>query len=1181
MEEVVFILFIAVVVLVVTVIKLKGQNADLTLRINRLEYQQKDLFGKAFYNYQQIKGINHNLGFSEKDNMKIAETIRTPIVNGRDRYAEKLSHIEPVVSTQPVRAPMGNVGNVGNVNVSEKQSGSVNPYQQPDNNIPVQNAATVNTGVNIAKQPVENVPVQNAATVNTGVNIAKQAAENVPVQNAATVNTSVNIAKQAAENVPVQNTATVKTGVNIAKQPVNNVPVQNRVNNNINPYTGKPFVNMQNRQTAPVQRQASVPPKPVKKAPSMSVERWLGTHLFNIVASLMIFIGLILFCTLGYEYITDGMKIAAMHLVSLSFVGIGGYLTKKNRSVFSLGLTGCGMGSFFIAILLTHIYFHAINDIIAFSLLLVWIILALFLSKKLNSLMLSITAHIGMAISVCFAFSLGFSADKIILPIIYQLASIAVIIIGNIICYKKTYRFGLFLSMGLLVYSSGVIAYVFGKSGVVPFEVSVMLASIVFAVQFIAISFVSYLISVSCNILENNKDRHFEDSPVFIHILNKILWSAGVIETIGSLVYIICSSSYGITNIVYPSIAVCIAAALHMLVTLFMCEKLNFSEKLSKISLYFISVFVTVSLFIQATQRTTLHGIPFLFVYTCLMILVRRYTRNKNLNHLISMLIAAEMAYVCFYGYSALSNVLVSVLYMVILGAVVLLHWFGQSGESRQRRFTLFKLTEFLWICASIIPINVSEFSDISLPLIISEFSLIGIITYFCRYAGDDEPILKIVVKIEALASIFAGCIALCFAGNGSLGDILIIKIIYLLMTVSLLIVYSYEYATSNSTVLQMVSAGAVSAYISAFCIGYGDKFAIAHVFREDLACMPFFFIMAVIAFAIYIFNRNVKLSIALMVPLGVDMMFMMMNGYEYLADAVKFSEEFVKFNIGFIGIIHFIAVSVMVYFLWHTQPKTEDRKLYVTALKGILYYWSMFAIASLCSAVGVKEFYGSGYPFSLALVFIIIINAAAIWFGYGKDRTLGRENVRNSGFEKAIHITAMIVLYISMIYIGRRIPTGNYEINYAPLEYSIRFAQIITALGLFYVLAKHLLKNQNIIYHLAVCITATIFINCVCRGIAALSNIIYIYSIVSMVVALVCIVAGFISKSKGMRMYGLILIMLCVIKLVTIDISSENSMSRVLAFVVGGIVCFIISGIYNVFERKFIEQGGQSEVIE
>ena len=73
------------------------------------------------------------------------------------------------------------------------------------------------------------------------------------------------------------------------------------------------------------------------------------------------------------------------------------------------------------------------------------------------------------------------------------------------------------------------------------------------------------------------------------------------------------------------------------------------------------------------------------------------------------------------------------------------------------------------------------------------------------------------------------------------------------------------------------------------------------------------------------------------------------------------------------------------------------------------------------------------------------------------------------------------------------------------------------------------------------------------------------------MITALICIAAGFSANTKGLRVYGLIVVMLCVIKLVTVDIGTADSLSRVAAFVVGGIVCFIISGIYNKVESKLI----------
>ena len=1237
----VFICIIAIVILVINFESLKKENTELAIKLNRLEARYNDVVGKAYYNYLQINGINQKLGLNEDENRRVGESVRTNVVTGSGSLSQRLSNIAPVnehpAPTSPVhnvphtaartaRAPrtplsdrLAGIEPVVNKPVntavhsthvtSARTDTTVNTPAAPVQNNPVspvkaETAADTLTDTSVQNNPVSPVNTETAADTLTDTPVQNNPVSPVKAETAADTLTDTSVQNNHVSSVKAETAADTLTDTSVQNNPVSSVkaetaadtsintsvqnarlnqmpyaqPVNNRIN--INPYAQAQSENAAYHRSAPVPK-PTVRPKAAKKSEPMSVESWLGTRLFNIVASVLIFIGLILFCMLGYEYITDGMKIAAMHIVSLAFIGIGGYLTKKNRSVFSLGLTGCGVGASFISILLTHVYFHAINDITAFSLLFVWIILALFLSKKLDSLMLSITAHIGMAISVCFAFAMGFSADRIILPIIYQMASIAVIIIGNIICCKKTYRFGLFMSMGLLVYSSGVITSVLGKSGIVPFEVSSALAIAVYAAQFVALSFVSYLIAVSCNRLLTEEKNKYIYLPYFIHNTNKVLWSAGVIETVGSVVYILCRASFGITTLVYPSIAVCIATVCHLLVTLFMSEKLGFSEKLTKISMYFISCFVTVSLFIQATQRTTLHGMPLLFIYTGLVMLIRRYTRNKKLNHLISALIAAEMLYVAFYGYSTLGNVVISLLYLAMLGFMVLLHWFGQTGESRQKRFSLFKLAEFLWVCLSIIPINVSEFSDISLPLIISEFSLVAIIAYLTRYDEGNDTTLWAVVKIEAFASILAVCVTLSCAGSGLLGDNLAIRIVYFLMTVSLFVVYCYDFATSSQTAMQMLSSVLAAAYISAFCIGYGDKFAIASVYRDVLFCMPFFFITAVGAFVIYIINKNTMLSRVLLIPLGIDMLYMLTNGYSQLRNASQNSGGMIPFDIGFIGVLHFIIVSVMIYLLWHTQPEKEKQHNFITMLKATLYFWSMLAVSVITAVLSADLNAGSGYPWSFSIIFVIIINLAAIKLGCGKNRSAENGEPTYSGLELIIYTTASIVLYISMIFIAIRIKTVYTGIDYSHLEYSIRFAQIVTALGLFYLLSKEFLRSTSLVSHLAVCFTATLFVNAVCRGLPMFEGVMYVYSIASMVVALVCIIAGFVSKSKGMRMYGLILIMLCVLKLVTIDISSENSLSRVLAFVVGGIVCFIISGIYNFVERKIKAQTEIGESVE
>ena len=398
-----FLIFL-VIVLIILFIVVFSDIAELKRKMAELEITLSKLINDQNINYNILRDVDQRLGIIETE---------TGHKNKSVRVSKQIKEItnqqmpgEPEVRLKPKQRPM-------------------QPRYSPAFNTAPNNTARVNA-------PVYNSTVNNTARVtapttqSTTVDTAKVTAPTTP-------STAVDTAKVTAP-------ATPSTTVDTAKVTAPTTP-----STTVNTNTAAPNI------------------KPAKKNTDnvKAVENWLGTKLFNILASLLIFTGLVLFCMLGYEYITNGMKIAAMFVISTAFIGIGSYFTRKNRSVFSLGLTGCGSGSFFISILVTHIYFHAINDIIAFSMLLLWIVLTLFMSKKLDSLMLSVTAHLGMAVSVCLAFSFGFSADNIVLPVIYEFASITVVIVGNMICYKKTYRFGLFLSMAMMNYSSFIMCYSF------------------------------------------------------------------------------------------------------------------------------------------------------------------------------------------------------------------------------------------------------------------------------------------------------------------------------------------------------------------------------------------------------------------------------------------------------------------------------------------------------------------------------------------------------------------------------------------------------------------------------------------------------------------------------------------------------------------------------------------------
>jgi hypothetical protein len=78
------------------------------------------------------------------------------------------------------------------------------------------------------------------------------------------------------------------------------------------------------------------------------------------------------------------------------------------------------------------------------------------------------------------------------------------------------------------------------------------------------------------------------------------------------------------------------------------------------------------------------------------------------------------------------------------------------------------------------------------------------------------------------------------------------------------------------------------------------------------------------------------------------------------------------------------------------------------------------------------------------------------------------------------------------------------------------------------------------------------------------------------MVIALIIVALGFWSRIKPMRLYGLVIVIAGVLKLVTLDIGSVDSVTRVLAFLGGAAVCFAISALYNYASKHFDKELAQ-----
>ena len=121
-----------------------------------------------------------------------------------------------------------------------------------------------------------------------------------------------------------------------------------------------------------------------------------------IAASVLIFIGVILFAVLMLPNITDEIKMAAMYVVSAIFLCFGFVrIGKDKEDKFALVLLGCGAGVLYISLIMSNIYFKVIGDIPLYVLIMLWSLGVVYLARYKSELFMAI-GHIGITISMIF-----------------------------------------------------------------------------------------------------------------------------------------------------------------------------------------------------------------------------------------------------------------------------------------------------------------------------------------------------------------------------------------------------------------------------------------------------------------------------------------------------------------------------------------------------------------------------------------------------------------------------------------------------------------------------------------------------------------------------------------------------------------------------------------------------------
>ena len=272
-------------------------------------------------------------------------------------------------------------------------------------------------------------------------------------------------------------------------------------------------------------------------------ENFLGRNILPLIAGVLGLIGLVFLGVLVVPKLSDPIKIALMFVISVA-VGVLGYaLHRRARSVLTQALIGTGVGGLFISILVTHLYFHRLNDIAAFTLLAVWIVASIWLSRHTNSLVVAVLAHIGMVVSIVSGFGWGLSDDKLVLLLVYQIVATVAIIAGNAWWVRAMYRFGLFVSQAMIIWTVFAMWHRFMGTGIgfaSDLPPAVFVAA--FLVQFLGATAVAYLLFVSC---ARVKDPVF---TVALGVLNATMWATVLVGAIAMLLGKLAANALQLTS---------------------------------------------------------------------------------------------------------------------------------------------------------------------------------------------------------------------------------------------------------------------------------------------------------------------------------------------------------------------------------------------------------------------------------------------------------------------------------------------------------------------------------------------------------------------------------------------------------------------------------------------------------
>jgi uncharacterized membrane protein len=133
-------------------------------------------------------------------------------------------------------------------------------------------------------------------------------------------------------------------------------------------------------------------------------------------------------------------------------------------------------------------------------------------------------------------------------------------------------------------------------------------------------------------------------------------------------------------------------------------------------------------------------------------------------------------------------------------------------------------------------------------------------------------------------------------------------------------------------------------------------------------------------------------------------------------------------------------------------------------------------------------------------------------------------------------------------------------------------YITLLVAAAIFANNTYRFLKSGDAKYQVYAALKVTAFLVIV---LTTLQRASVLLSVALLVLSILWILAGFWLSAKAVRIYGLVITNISIVKLILIDITYNSTLEKAAGFFICGVLCFVISFIYSMVDRN-VHSGGK-----